>query len=281
MIRTYGLIGSVADSRASGHLLLYFKDSTGIKVLLGEKQVISYESITNLKNNPRWRKGLPNLKSFIDKKYLPLETTGKCKVKPIGRRMEGSLLSNAGRCTFFGGGLDPKDSGQTWKAALREFNEEFFGLKDTQEFKIAESSFVDINLPTSWGGVFYAVNVSEVKDLKSAIDSKIKAENDKIRHFEDKVDVGSLYNSSSTYLPEMHSLEWMDLNDFVRKIQNKELVAKALDRELPKYCAFLSKVVGKNCAYLESHFKEHLLEYAEYSDSIKAANKLIALLSQK
>jgi len=261
----------------SGHLLLYSKETSGIKILVGEKQVMSYESIANLKNSSRWKAGLSNLQGFVEKKDLPLlERNGKCRVRPIGSRVEGSLLSNAGRYTFFGGGLDSKDGGKIWKAALREFNEEFFGLQGLQEFKIAESNFVDLKIPNSWGGIFYAVNVNSVSGLKSAIDGKLKIENEKIQEFEGKVDLATFYSSSSTYRPEMHTLEWMDVSDYIDKVQNNEIVGKALDRELPKYCGFLSKVLGKNCAYLESHFKKHFLEDSLYDDCIKAAKKLIA-----
>ncbi|MDI9818194.1 MULTISPECIES: NUDIX hydrolase [unclassified Legionella] len=261
----------------NAYVLLFCTVNGEIQILVGQKQVISYEALARLPAIKYSELPWDAIESKISSKEIVLQKNGN--VSGLGKRFSGALLPAGGKAAFFGGRVEKTESPK--QAAIRELCEELD--IPANNFKIEESDLIEI-YETQWGGIYYSFNLDEPKytALKKHLLDNITDLQEEIIKFEATVSLLSIYdkenypfNEVMSSFPEMHAIRWIKLEDSVAYLENNN--EEYIRTQTVLFCKFLSEQLEIKDKEKIDSFAESIVQHmlAEPTDSnIEAAKAL-------
>jgi len=281
--------------RTQAYLMVY--SASQKKVLIAQKQVMSYEAINSFSKkylSPAWK----NLKSDIShnvtniiQKDGAIKTDSNFKY-PVRKRFDGMLLSAGGVLALPGGTMDETDLGSSKVAAFREFKEEI----ETPQLKLIFEQFDNLDLTPlynamipiyecEWSeyitGIYYGLNIDNLdnvfKEIFSIIIDSLNSMNVEIKAFEESISALNLKDSTENslwkHLPELRNLQWASLEQFNPDMLEFFDSDKVFRKEQVRiFCSFIKKQLIIWPVSVIERFKEQIIQFVTVEDAQNESN---------
>ena len=274
------------DKATHSYIIPYYKTDNNTYVLIGSKQVVSYDALQALNSDMDWNALSEAITNALNeqKPEKIINKKGYVPVKGFNTRFSGLFLPAGGKPAIIGGRIQNNNAKNS---AIRELNEELH----LNHLKIDSNDLSEIEYKAKWtSGTYYRLDVTDDYDIlkQLAVNNLSTA----IHHFEQTKDLfDNVYNKTlilpkllNNRYPEMHNVKWMNISECADYFEDKKNRGAAFrNGQIEGICEFLCKQfmpdLSKEAkAYFIETIKTHMNDH-EYNDTcmpvINGLNKAI------